>query len=61
MEKKDGFMLRIGALELLKKQKILLRKSYENRIQTIEDFDKFLNDTYEKENKIKKNSCCNIY
>lgn len=61
MEKKDGFMQRIEALELLKKQKILLRKSYENKIEAIENMDKFLNDTYEKENKIKNNSWCNIY
>ena len=61
MEKKEGFIQRIEALELLKRQKILMRQAYQNKIPPMEDLKKFLNETYEKENKMKNNKLCIIY
>ena len=55
MDKKEGFIQRIEALELLKRQKILMRQAYQNKIPPMEDLKKFLNETYEKENKMKNN------
>jgi len=60
-EKKEGFLQRIEALELLKKQKKLMREAYQNKISSMEELNKFLNETYEKENKIKNNKFCIIY
>ena len=40
MDKIEGFIQRIEALELLKKQKILLRQAYQNKIHPIEDLKK---------------------
>ena len=61
MEKKDGFIQRVEALELLKKQKKLMREAYQNKISSMEKLKKFLDDTYEKENKMKDNKLCIIY
>ena len=61
MDKKEGFIQRIEALELLKRQKILMRQAYQNKIPPMEDLKKFLNETYEKENKMKNNKLCIIY
>ena len=61
MEKKDGFIQRVEALELLKKQKKLMREAYKNKISSMEKLKKFLDDTYEKENKMKDNKLCIIY
>ena len=61
MDKKEGFIQRIEALELLKKQKILMRQAYQNKIPPMEDLKKFLNETYEKENKMKNNKLFIIY
>ena len=61
LEKKEGFLHRIEALELLKKQKKLMREAYQNKIPSMEELKKFLDDTYEKENKMRKSSWCNIF
>ena len=45
MEKKDGFIQRVEALELLKKQKKLMREAYQNKISSMEKLKKFLDDT----------------
>ena len=42
MEKKEGFLQRIEALELLKKQKKLMREAYQNKIPSMEELNKFL-------------------
>lgn len=61
LEKKEGFLHRVKALELLKKQKKLMREAYQNKIPSMEELKKFLDDTYEKENKMRKSSWCNIF
>ena len=61
IKKKDGFIQRVEALELLKKQKKLMREAYQNEISSMEKLKKFLDDTYEKENKMKDNKLCIIY
>lgn len=61
MDKKEGFIQRVEALELLKKQKILMRQAYQNKIPPMEDLKKFLDETYEEENKMKNNKFCIIY
>ena len=61
LERKEGFIQRVEALELLKKQKKLMREAYQNKIPSMDELKKFLNETYEKENKMKKNSWCLIY
>lgn len=54
MERKEGFIQRIEALEELKKQKELMRNAYQNKIPKLEEIQKFLEDYYKKE-KDKKN------
>ena len=61
LERKEGFIQRVEALELLKKQKKLMREAYQNKIPSMVELKEFLNETYEKENKMKKNSWCLIY
>ena len=61
LERKEGFLQRVDALELLKKQKKLMREAYQNKIPSMEELKKFLDDTYEKENKLRKSAWCNIF
>ena len=49
LERKEGFIQRVEALELLKKQKKLMREAYQNKIPSMVELKKFLNETYEKE------------
>ena len=61
LERKEGFMQRIEALELMKKQKKLMREAYQNKIPPLEEINKFLEKTYEKENQLKKNNLCIVF
>ena len=65
LERKEGFIQRIEALQLMKKQKKLMREAYNNKIPDLEKLNKFFQETYEDENKIKseykKESWCKIF
>ena len=61
LERKEGFLQRIEALELMKKQKKLMREAYQNKIPSMEEINKFLEKTYEKENELKNKSLCIIF
>ena len=38
-----------------------MREAYQNKIPSMEELKKFLDDTYEKENKLRKSAWCNIF
>lgn len=57
MEQKEGFMQRVEALELLKKQKRLMREAYQNKIPSLQELKKFLEKTYEIKKKEDKSQC----